>query len=71
MTAITIIVSIICVTALLAYIAKLIYNIKMTYIDEPVEKGQYRNNANQVISLWVRYKRTYKNGTVTYIEKEF
>lgn len=55
------IISILCLTALIAY------------VDEPTnEQGTYVNTRTGVpTSTWQQYKRTYKNGTVTYIEKIF
>ena len=67
------IISILCLTALIAYVCKLRYDYKMSYVDEPTnEQGTYVNTRTGVpTSTWQQYKRTYKNGTVTYIEKIF
>jgi len=67
-----IILGIIAITVITCYIAKLRYDYKMSYVDEPVESGVYRDRfSKHVTSTWTKYKRTYKNGTVTYIEKQF
>ena len=67
-----IILGIIGITIICCYIAKLRYDYKMSYVDEPIESGTYRNRfTKEVTSTWTKYKRTYKNGTITYIEKEF
>lgn len=43
---------------------------KNPYTDEPVdEQGVYNSKEDQVATVY-RYKRTWKNGKVTYITKK-
>lgn len=62
---------IICITIIiLALIAKKLYTeITNVYVDEPVEQGDIFNDRTQnKVGEWVRYKRTHKNGKITYHE---
>jgi hypothetical protein len=61
----------ICLTIIICYLGKLWFESKQIYVDEPVEQGNITDNWGDQIGYWERYKRTYTNGKVTYIEKNY
>jgi len=56
----------------LAVVVKVLENyFDNTYVDEEVERYTKFTGCNDDVELYtvIRYKRTYKNGTITYISK--
>lgn len=62
---------IICTTIFLCFLSYLIFKSKEIYVDEIVSKGPIVNSYRERVGEYVRYKRTYKNGKVTFFEKNY
>ena len=63
--------AIICITIIIIFFGYLWFKANEIYVDEPVAKGNIANYNENVVGSWVRYKRTYKNGKVTYHEVNY
>jgi len=62
---------IICTTALLGIVLyKVLENIFCPYVEEIIEQGSITRGGND-IGTWAHIKRTYKNGKIIYINKNF
>jgi hypothetical protein len=62
---------IICTTITILFIIYLFAQANQIYVDEPVASGKVYNHQDKICGDWVRYKRTHKNGKVTYHEKKY
>lgn len=62
---------IICTTIIILFFMYLYSQAKDKYVDEPVKSGDILNSKGRRTGEWVRYKRTHKNGKVTYHEVNY
>lgn len=62
---------VICATVIILYFMYLYSKATEKYVDEPIEQGNIVNNKGQKTGAWVRYKRTHKNGKITYHETNY
>jgi hypothetical protein len=58
-------------TVIILGIAYLFFQTNEVYVDEPVDSGYIINNQDKPVGTWIRYKRTYKNGKITFHEIKY
>jgi hypothetical protein len=71
--AIVLTIAIIATTVIVVYALYKWWEWKNPYIDEIDKEGEsgHVNSKNMVTGKWARIERTYKNGTITYIHKNW
>lgn len=62
---------IVCATILIGFFGYLYYKASQVYVDTIEKWNGIVDNKNRNIGKEVWYKRTYKNGKVTYFHREY